>query len=42
MLVKNTAYAAFIASLVYNSRRFGQSTIIGHRETAPLLRGMSY
>ena len=41
MMVKNTANAVFIASLVYNSRRLGQSKTIGLSETAPLLRGVS-
>ena len=41
MIVKNTVNAVFIASLVYNSRRFGQSNTIGHSETAPLQRGAS-
>ena len=41
MIVKNTFNAVFIASLVYNSRRFGQSNTIGHSETAPLQRGGS-
>jgi hypothetical protein len=30
--VKNTASAVFIASLVYNSHRLGQSSITGQRE----------
>jgi len=41
MIVKNTANAVFIASLVYNSRRFGQSKTIGLSETAPPRRGVS-